>query len=32
MVLANRTGVKSSRKGDPLWLRGVFLGKSDNDL
>ena len=31
MVLANRTGV-NIKKGDPQWLRGVFLGKTDNNL
>ena len=28
----NRTGTKAGKKGDPIWMRGVFLGKSDNDL
>ena len=32
MVLVNRTGTKAGKKGDPIWMRGVFLGKSDNDL
>ena len=32
MVLVNRTGTKVGKKGDPIWMRGVFLGKSDNDL
>ena len=31
MVLVNRTGV-NVKKGDPQWLRGVFLGKTDNNL
>ena len=31
MVLANRTGT-NLKKGDPQWLRGVFLGKTDNNL
>ena len=30
MVLVHRTNMKNSRKGDPIWMRGVFLGKSDN--
>ena len=32
MVLVNRSGTKVGKKGDPIWMRGVFLGKSDNDL
>ena len=32
MVLANRAGIKANRKGDPIWLRGVFLGKTDSNL
>ena len=32
MVLVNRTGTKAGKKGDPISMRGVFLGKSDNDL
>ena len=32
MVLVNRTGTKAGKTGDPIWMRGVFLGKSDNDL
>ena len=32
MVLVNRTGTKAGKKSDPIWMRGVFLGKSDNDL
>ena len=32
MVLVNRIGTKAGKKGDPIWMRGVFLGKSDNDL
>ena len=32
MVLVNRTGTKVGKKGDPIWMKGVFLGKSDNDL
>ena len=32
MVLVNRSGIKAGKKGDPIWMRGVFLGKSDNDL
>ena len=32
MVLANRAGTKANRKGDVIWLRGVFLGKTDNNL
>ena len=32
MVLASRAGAKANRKGDPIWLRGVFLGKTDSNL
>ena len=32
MVLANRAGTKANRKGEPVWLRGVFLCKTDNNL
>ena len=32
MVLANRAGTMANRKEDPIWLRGVFLGKTDNNL
>ena len=32
MVLSSRAGTKANRKGDPIWLRGVFLGKTDNNL
>lgn len=29
LVLTNRAGTR--KKGDPMWLRGVFLGKTDNN-
>ena len=31
MVLTNRQGTKA-KKGDPIWQRGVFLGKTENNL
>ena len=31
MVVTNRQGTKA-KKGDPIWQRGVFLGKSENNL